>query len=226
MNMTKPLLVGIAYSLWAATVLGQTNRGSSHPPPDRIGLYQVPLVCPADQQIGCGSAAKPILLALEQQSTVSEAWLNRAGTTMAVVWKDSTGTDARSNTLAKVLQENGLEVKTLDDAAESRALKSFLSGKGWYRGRDVDQLSREEAGVIAGRLVRRIHQLVTLTDQTAKEMRTRLTGVIARRLTGQLPDRQATEDEVRKVLGQYFDEEDIHRIDEALKDFRPEQDQP
>src|SRR6266550_2309017 len=37
--------------------------------------------------IGCGSASKPILLDLERQAGVLEAWLNRAGTIIAVVWK-------------------------------------------------------------------------------------------------------------------------------------------
>src|SRR6266849_4002430 len=55
--------------------------------PRRISLYEVPLVCPAAPEIGCGSRSKPVLLALEQQPAVAEAWLNRAGTVMAVVWK-------------------------------------------------------------------------------------------------------------------------------------------
>ncbi|MBI1178333.1 hypothetical protein GC207_12930 [bacterium] len=224
--MNKTLLVGIACSLWAASVLAQADRVAGSPSPDRVGLYEVPLVCPADHQIGCGSAAKPILLALEQQSTVSEAWLNRAGTKMAVVWKQNTGADARSTTLKKVLQENGLEVKKLADSSRAEVLKTFLSGQGWYRGSDVDQLSKVEAGVIAGRLVRRIVQLGTLTDDKAKELHTRLADVVARRLTGKLPDRKAAAEQVLKVLGQYFDKEEVRRIDEALKDFHPEHDEP
>ena len=54
---------------------------------DRISVFQAPLVCPAAPQIGCGSASKPILLDLERQPGVLEAWLNRAGTIIAVVWK-------------------------------------------------------------------------------------------------------------------------------------------
>lgn len=224
--MTRTLLVGIACLFWVASAQAQTNRDSYPRSSDRIGLYEVPLVCPADHQIGCGSAAKPILLALEQQTTVSEAWLNRAGTTLAVVWKESTGTDARTTTLKKVLQENGLEVKQLVDSTRAKALKTFLSGKGWYRGSDVDQLSKEEAGVIAGRLVRRIRQLATIGDDKAKVMQARLTVVIARRLTGQLSDRNTTKEEVLKVLGQYFDIAEIRHFEDALKDFRPAQDQP
>src|SRR5207249_11618195 len=54
---------------------------------NRISVFKAPLVCPAAPQIGCGSASKPILLDLERQAGVHEAWLNRAGTIIAVVWK-------------------------------------------------------------------------------------------------------------------------------------------
>jgi hypothetical protein len=53
---------------------------------DNVSFYKVPLVCPAAPHIGCGSASKPLLLGLEHSEVVSEAWLNRAGTVMAVVW--------------------------------------------------------------------------------------------------------------------------------------------
>src|SRR6267154_1451094 len=56
--------------------------------PGRVSFYEVPLVCPAAPQIGCGSAAKPLLLELERSDVVSEAWLNRAGTIMAIVWSE------------------------------------------------------------------------------------------------------------------------------------------
>src|SRR2546425_5658925 len=43
----------------------------------RLSFYEVPLVCPAAPQIGCGSASKPLLLELERSDVVSQAWLNR-----------------------------------------------------------------------------------------------------------------------------------------------------
>lgn len=52
-----------------------------------VNVYEVPWVCPAAQQIGCGSHSKPVLLELEKNLGVSEAWLNRQGTAVAVVWK-------------------------------------------------------------------------------------------------------------------------------------------
>src|SRR5258705_7692918 len=61
----------------------------------RISLYQAELVCPAASKIGCGSAAKPILLELERDAHIDEAWLNRAGTDVAVVWKETPTTKQR-----------------------------------------------------------------------------------------------------------------------------------
>jgi copper chaperone CopZ len=52
---------------------------------DRVSLFKVSLQCPAAPQIGCGSAAKPILLNLERQPAMGEAWLNRAGTMIPVI---------------------------------------------------------------------------------------------------------------------------------------------
>src|SRR6516225_386242 len=53
-----------------------------------ITFYDVPLVCGAAPAIGCGSRAKPLLIDLEQQTAIEEAWLNRAGTIVAIVWSD------------------------------------------------------------------------------------------------------------------------------------------
>jgi hypothetical protein len=39
--------------------------------------------------LGCGSRAKPLLIDLEQQSGIKEAWLNRTGTIVAIVWRAS-----------------------------------------------------------------------------------------------------------------------------------------
>ena len=48
-------------------------------------------------------------------------------------------------------------------------LKSLLSGKGWYRGTDVDRLSEEEAGIIAARLIRRVEAKTLLPIEKAQE---------------------------------------------------------
>src|SRR6516162_1582275 len=94
---------------------------------DRVSVFKVPLVCPAAPQIGCGSASKPILLDLEKQPGVAEAWLNRAGTMIAVVWKSDSDSETRRKIVADFREDHGIEMegKPRDDV-----VKDFLSGKG------------------------------------------------------------------------------------------------
>src|SRR5437016_8581230 len=100
-------------------------------PADRISVFKAPLVCPAARQIGCGSASKPILLDLERQPGVLEAWLNRAGTKIAVVWKPESDAAARRKVMAELKDDRATE---LQGTSRDEAVKDFLSGKDWYHG--------------------------------------------------------------------------------------------
>ena len=192
----------------------------------RVSFYEVPLVCPAAPQIGCGSASKPLLLELEHSKVVSEAWLNRAGTILAVVWNEQSKPRQRSKALKSILKQKEIEAKELAGDPKEKALKDFQSESGWYRGADVDRLSEEEAGIMAGRLIRKIRSVVILTDQNSKTMQEQFTQILTRRLTGELPDRDSTEKEVLKICRQYLNEQEVSRLQEALKGFRPNRDEP
>src|SRR5262249_52525788 len=133
--------------------------------PERISLFKVSLQCPAAPHIGCGTASKPILLQLEQEPGVAEAWLNRPGTQIAIVWKPDADTAARRNVAAKLTDD----AKEMDDEHRDEALQGFLSGKGWYRSAEVDRLSEEEAGIIAARLIRRVEAKAPLPKEKAQE---------------------------------------------------------
>src|SRR5207248_8734380 len=124
--------------------LASAAENAAAAPADRITVFKAPLVCPAAREIGCGSASKPILLDLEQQPGVLEAWLNRAGTRIAVVWKPESDASARSKIVAELKEDHAIE---LDGKTRDEAVNVFLSGKGWYLGADVDRLSEEEADV-------------------------------------------------------------------------------
>ena len=84
--------------------------------PNRATFYEVALVCPAAPNIGCGSASKPVLVGLESNAAVSEAWLNRAGTVIAVVWSGQSTARQRSGMLKNVLRDQ-LAAKELKGAA-------------------------------------------------------------------------------------------------------------
>jgi hypothetical protein len=149
-----------------------------------VSVYQVPWRCPAALQIGCGSHAKPILLQLEQIPGVSEAWLNRQGTALAVVWKADAKRKSRRS-VEKMLKEQ--KASKLSGDAQAKALADLESGKGWYRGAEVNRLSEEEAGVIAARWVRRVQAKTTLTQEKAKGLRDALTEGLKKCLTGKTP---------------------------------------
>jgi hypothetical protein len=179
------LMKGLLYAPLASA--GESNMT----PTDRITLFKVPLQCPAAPQIGCGGASKPILLQLEREPGVLEAWLNRAGTRIAVVWKPESNADTRRNVAAELKEDHATE---LDGKSRDEALKGFLSGKGWYRGADVDRLSEEEAAIIAARLVRWVQAKRPLAK-----------------------DKNHLED-AADIARQYLDQEQIKILNEAIKD--------
>ena len=107
-----------------------------------ITFYDVPLVCGAAPAIGCGSRAKPLLIDLEQQTAIEEAWLNRAGTIVAIVWSGP----IRTAEVAKpIFEKHEVQYKERRDDKPT----SFRREGSWFRGAEVDRLSLEEAREIA-----------------------------------------------------------------------------
>src|SRR5215831_4056056 len=149
----KTTVVAVFLGATICASLVMFAEGAAHVTPDRISVFKVPLVCPAAPQIGCGSASKPILLDLEKQPGVLEAWLNRAGTRIAIVWKADSDAETKRKIAADLKEDR---VTELAGKSRDETVADFLSGKGWYRGADVDRLSEEESGIIAARLVKRV----------------------------------------------------------------------
>ena len=179
--------------------------------PDRISVFKVPLVCPAAPQIGCGSASKPILLDLERQPGVLEAWLNRAGTIISVVWKPDSDAETRRNVTAELKEDHATE---LEGKSRDNAVKDFLSGKGWYRGADVDRLSEEEADIIAARLVRWVQAKTALPKDKAEGLQHAFSDTLRKDLTGKSTGPNRLED----VAREYLDQEQIKILKDAIKD--------
>ena len=181
---------------------------------DRVSVFKVPLVCPAAPQIGCGSASKPILLDLEKQPGVAEAWLNRAGTIIAVVWKSDSDSETRSKIVADLKEDHGFEMegKPRDDA-----VKDFLSGKGWYRGADVDRLSEEEAAIIAARWVRRVEAKTPLAKDKAEGLQRALADSLRKELTGENAHQNEKALRLQEVAGKYVDQDQIKVLREAIE---------
>jgi hypothetical protein len=184
---------------------------------DRISFFKVSLECPAAPRIGCGTASKPILLQLEREPSVDQAWLNRAGTEIAILWKPEADTGARRNVSVK-LTDYG---KEMQGESRKEALKSFISGQGWYHGADVDRLSEEEAGIIAARLVRRVEAKMPLPKDRAHEFQLALAQSWSKCVTSgehiANNGRQCrVEDIVEDIASRYFNDEQQKILKEAV----------
>jgi hypothetical protein len=191
--------------------------------PDRVSIFKVSLQCPAAPQIGCGSASKPILRELERDPAVEQAWLNRAGTLIAIVWKSQpnaqTQHDVESRLRSAGCCARDAAINEVQGEARDQALKEFQSGHGWYRGADVDRLSEEEAGIIAARLVRRIESKATLATDKAERLREVLAGALRKCFTeGGGPGKL----QVRQIAGDFLDKKQITILERAIeKGVRP-----
>jgi hypothetical protein len=75
---------------------------------DRVSLFEVALRCEAAPEIGCGSRSKPVLLELEREPIITEAWLNETGTVLAVVGTEGSSHDSRSEIVQSILEKNGV----------------------------------------------------------------------------------------------------------------------
>lgn len=183
--------------------------------PDRISVFKAPLVCPAAPQIGCGIASKPILLELERQSGVAEAWLNRAGTRIAVVWKPDADAAARHKIVADLKEDH---ITELDGKPRDETVTDFLSGKGWYHGVDVDRLSEEEASIIAARLVRWVQAKTGLPKEKAEGMQRAFSDLLRKDLTGESARQEQKPPQLTDVARDYLSPEQIKVLKEAIKD--------
>src|SRR5882724_7277384 len=206
---TTAATVFLAATICAPLVMSAED--AAHVTSDRISVFKVPLVCPAAPQIGCGSASKPILLDLEKQPGVLEAWLNRAGTRIAVVWKPESDADTRRKVIAELKEDHATE---LEGKSRDESVKDFLSGKSWYHGADVDRLSEEEADIIAARLVRFVKAKTELPNNKAEPLQRAFSDLLRKDLTGKSNGPNRLED----VARDYLDAEQIKVLKAAIKD--------
>jgi hypothetical protein len=103
---------------------------------ETITFYDVPLVCGAAPSIGCGSRAKPLLVDLEQQVPIREAWLNRKGTIVAIVWRGQ----ARMEEVGKPVFERH-EIEYTDRPDDKQTSGSFRVDGSWLHGELSSQMA-------------------------------------------------------------------------------------
>lgn len=170
-------------------------------------FYETPLVCGAAPEIGCGSRAKPALLALEKNPAVKEAWLNRPGTVIAIVWKDK----EMSTTVAEpILKENNIDFTLLSLKDASPYKKTFRKAKEWYRGGDVDELSKEEATTIAESSVKFALEKNLITKEEAAKIKSDIEAYFKVELVKLRTNEQLNEDSENKFMHAMFEIAEKH----------------
>ena len=134
---------------------------------ETISFYDVPLVCNAAPEIGCGSRSKPLLLELEHQNAIKEAWLNRTGTIVAIVWR---GPDRTEEIAKPVFERHQIQyIKRIND---HETAESFRKEGGWFHGAEVDRLTLEEAQTIAKTSVDAALKDKLISTEEAEEIKT------------------------------------------------------
>ncbi|WP_242927886.1 mercuric transport protein MerTP [Pontibacter vulgaris] len=115
-----------------------------------VSFYKAPLVCQAAPSIGCGSKAKFMLIDLEKhKEAVEGAWLNKKGTVVAVKWLPNTANGKRAEIIQTVSTSHNIGITALASAESKSYTASFPKGSAWYKGKEVDKLSQQEAAIIA-----------------------------------------------------------------------------
>jgi hypothetical protein len=153
------------------------------------------------------------------------AWLNRAGTLLAVVGNKNFTGERRARMVKAVLEAEDILSEELRGEARDAALEDFFVGADWLRGTDVDQLSSREARIIGVRLIKRLQAEAIVSEEVANSLATAITEFFEQRF---LRDRILPEqvdhsgEELIKIATPYLDERAIRAFANALeKGYRP-----
>lgn len=204
--------------LAAQFVLANEQKPSS----GQITLYRVPLMCPAARGLGCGMAAKPILTELKATSAVAEAWLDHSGETLAIVWGRESAPSERTALLANVSKQHSVRLEELSGQGRDAALTSFESRNGWHRGADVDQLSEQEAEVIADRLLRRTIAKAPTAKGKIETLRPALADTVRQQLVGAMPSPEECRDKLMTAARPHLSESELRAFVSAFDlGYRP-----
>jgi copper chaperone CopZ len=119
-----------------------------------VTFYEAPLVCHAAPSIGCGSKAKFMLVEMEQnKDAVEGAWLNKTGTVVAVKWNTNTDENKKTEIIKIVSTNHNIELTALAPTEATNYAKSFPNSNEWFKGKEVDKLSKQEAVIIANNTI-------------------------------------------------------------------------
>lgn len=193
----KNLLLLAALIIPLLVVAGFIVSDTSKAKDSAISFYETPLVCAAAPEIGCGSRAKPALIALEKNPAVKEAWLNREGTVIGIVWNG----EAQTEKVAKpILEENNIKFTELSGETAIAHKKDFRKSNAWFRSAGVDVLSREEATTIATNSVKHALESKLISQEEAEKIKKDIEAYFKIELVKIRTNEQLNEDSQHKFM--------------------------
>ncbi len=162
----------IVFLFFAMLSISLTSCASDYKS-DQVSFYDVPLVCGASSSIGCGSRSKPLLMELEQNNQIKEAWLNRRGTIIAIVWEDNASeTMVRAGAAKPLFAKYDVPFNEMKKKSDRTVqLETFAQNGKWYKGSNVDELSIEEAGIISEKIVSTYFNAKIITEDQAEKIK-------------------------------------------------------
>lgn len=164
----KHLKTIILFIPLACSMLGCNNE--TNETEETMTFYEVPLVCGAAPEIGCGSRIKPLFIDTEKQAEIKESWSNRQGTVIAIVWNYNLGEKDREATIQPLFEKHEISSTLIKDIAIINELKASMKKDQWYNGMRIDQLSMEEAGFIAEDVTGFAEDAGLINPEEAKEI--------------------------------------------------------
>jgi mercuric ion transport protein len=182
-----------------------------------ISFYEVGLVCNAAPSLGCGSRAKPILLELDSQDEIKEARLNKEGTVIKIIWQDDIDVNAKKIITESIFSTHKIALKLQNEIQ--------ITATNWLNANDVDELSKEEAGIIAKQLIESYRNKGELTIKQEEKLREDIEKQFySFFLNYESLDQLADTNEYRKLMlkitelsKSYIEEDNIPNIDSLLK---------
>ena len=139
---------------------------------------------------------------MEKNSAVKEAWLNRPGTVIAIVWKEK---DQTEKVAKPIFEENDISFEKMKEKEAAPYQKTFRTTNQWYRGADVDMLSKEEAITIAQTSVKFALDKNLITKEEAEKIKTDVEAYFKEELVKIKTNEELIEDSENKFMKAMYD---------------------
>lgn len=192
-------MTNIKYLFLIIFSTGLLYNCSNEPATEEISFYEVPLVCGAAPEIGCGSRIKPLFIDLEKEPTVAEAWTNREGTVLAIKWKNSSDSKAKVDLAERLFEKHGIKANYVSHGKSNDSLQKSLASntENWLKGMAVDSLSHYEAGVIAHTLTDFAKEAKLISQEEQDKIRTEIEAYFKKELVMVRTENELRSDETQ-----------------------------